>query len=55
VPEAVSQASTAIKEAERLIQAGSLESASEVLEHVIEQDATVEALYLLAATYCELG
>ncbi len=55
MPEAVSQASTAIKEAERLIQAGSLESASELLEHAIEQDATVEARYLLAATYCELG
>ena len=55
MPEAVSQASTAIKEAERLIQAGSLESASELLEHVIEHDATVEARYLLAATYCELG
>ncbi len=55
MPEAVSQASTAIKEAERLIQSGSLASASELLEHVVEQDATVEALYLLAATYCELG
>jgi tetratricopeptide (TPR) repeat protein len=55
VPEAVPEASTAIKKAERLIQAGSLEPASKVLEHVVEQDATVEALYLLAATYCELG
>jgi tetratricopeptide (TPR) repeat protein len=55
VPEAGAQALTAIKEAERLIQAGSLEPASAVLEHAIEQDATLEALYLLAATYCELG
>jgi tetratricopeptide (TPR) repeat protein len=55
VPEAVPQAVTAINEAERLIQAGRLEPASELLERAVEQDATLEALYLLAATYCELG
>jgi tetratricopeptide (TPR) repeat protein len=55
VPEVVSQALTAVKEAERLIQAGSLESAAEILEDVVEQSPSLEALYLLATSYLELG
>jgi hypothetical protein len=49
------QAFTALSEAERLIQAGSFDSAVEILEDVVEHSPALEALYLLATSYLELG
>jgi tetratricopeptide (TPR) repeat protein len=51
----VPQTSTTVSEAERLMQAGSFDSAAEILEDVIQQNPTIEALYLLAMSYLELG
>ena len=55
MPESVSQAATTLFEAERLMQGGSFELAVEILENAIESEPTLEALYLLATSYLELG
>lgn len=49
------QAVTDLSEAERLVRSGSFESAAEILEGVVEQTPALEALYLLATSYLELG
>jgi tetratricopeptide (TPR) repeat protein len=49
------QALTTLSEAESLMQAGSFGSAAEILEHIVEQSPTIEALYLLATAYLALG
>ena len=51
----MSQALTTLSEAERLMQAGSFEPAAEILEDLVNQSPTLEALYLLATSYLELG
>jgi tetratricopeptide (TPR) repeat protein len=49
------QAATTLSEAERLMQAGSFGPAAEILEDVVQQSPTLEALYLLATSHLELG
>ena len=49
------QAATTLSEAERLMQAGSFESAAEILEDIVAASPTIEALYLLATAYLALG
>ena len=49
------QALTTLSEAERLMQAGSFESAAEILEDIVPASPTIEALYLLATAYLALG
>jgi tetratricopeptide (TPR) repeat protein len=49
------QALTTLSEAERLMQAGSFESAAEILEDIVAASPTIEALYLLATAYLALG
>ena len=44
------QALTTLSEAERLMQAGSFEPAAEILEDLVKQSPTLEALYLLATS-----
>lgn len=53
--ESVPHASTAPRQAERLMQAGSFALAAEILEQAVEQNPTLEALYLLTTSYLELG
>jgi tetratricopeptide (TPR) repeat protein len=45
----------AIPEVERLMRCGNYESAVEVLQQIVEQGPTLEALCLLASSYLELG
>jgi tetratricopeptide (TPR) repeat protein len=45
----------ALPEVERLMRCGNFESAVEVLQQVVEQEPTFEALCLLASSYLELG
>ena len=45
----------AVPEVERLMRAGNYESAVEVLQQIVEQRPTFEALCLLASSYLELG
>ena len=49
------QALTTLSDAERLMQAGSFESAAEILEDIVAASPTIEALYLLATAYLALG
>ena len=55
MPESVSQAGTTLVDAERLMQGGNFEQAAEMLENAVEAEPTIEALYLLATSYLELG
>jgi tetratricopeptide (TPR) repeat protein len=55
VPEAVSQETTALSEAARLMQDGRFDLAAEVLGNAVEQGPTLDALCMLAASYLELG
>jgi tetratricopeptide (TPR) repeat protein len=55
VAEALSDQAAELSEAVRLIQSGSFDLAVELLEDVVEQDATLDALCLLASSYLELG
>lgn len=54
MPESVSWAMLAVGEAERLMGSGSYESAVEVLQKVVEQAPTLQAVCLLASSYLEL-
>jgi|GEM_PF-6967149 len=49
------QASITLSGAERLMQAGSFESAAQIFEDIVAASPTVGALYLLATTYLALG
>lgn len=51
----VSDASAALSEAERLVQAGDFPAAIDILEDLVDRDPTIAVLYLLAATNVELG
>jgi tetratricopeptide (TPR) repeat protein len=55
VAEPVLDATAALSEAQRLVQAGSFAAAVEVLEDVVDRESTLGVLYLLAATCLELG
>ena len=55
MPEAVSQETTALSEAVRLMQDGRFDLAVGVLGNAVEQGATLDALCMLAASYLELG
>jgi tetratricopeptide (TPR) repeat protein len=55
VAEPVRDATAARSEAERLVQAGDFPAAIEILENVVEQEPSIDVLYLLAATTVELG
>ena len=55
MPESVSQAGATLVEAERLMQGGNFELAAEMLENAVEAEPTLQALYLLATSYLELG
>jgi X-X-X-Leu-X-X-Gly heptad repeat protein len=48
-------ATTALSEAERLVRDGDIPAAVEILESVVDQEATLDLLYLLATTCVELG
>ncbi len=48
-------ATAALSEAQRLVQAGSFAAAVEVLEDVVDREPTLGVLYLLAAACLELG
>ncbi len=53
--ESVSVVTTALAEAERLVQGGDFAAAVTVLEDVVDDDPTLPVLYLLASTTLELG
>ena len=55
MPESVSYATPALGEAERLMRYGRFEMAVEVLQKVLEQEPTLQAICLLASSYLELG
>jgi Tetratricopeptide repeat len=55
VAEPVTDATAALSEAQRLVQAGNFAAAAEALEDVVDRDPTDGVLYLLASTYLELG
>jgi Tetratricopeptide repeat len=55
VAEPVTDATAALGEAQRLVQAGNFAAAAQALEDVVDQDPTDGVLYLLASTYLELG
>jgi len=55
VPGLVPDETAALGEVERLVQGGSVESAVDILATVVEQGASVQAIYLLASLYLELG
>jgi tetratricopeptide (TPR) repeat protein len=55
VPRPVSHPAAALGEAERLVRAGNLELAVEVLQNVVEREPTLEALCMLASSYLEVG
>src|SRR5579875_3819782 len=55
LPEFVSHAVAAVGEAERLMQSRSFEQAVDILQNVVEQGATLQAICMLASSYLELG
>jgi tetratricopeptide (TPR) repeat protein len=55
MPESVSHAIPALREAERLMRCGNFELAVQVLQNVVERGPNLEAICLLASTYLELG
>jgi X-X-X-Leu-X-X-Gly heptad repeat protein len=48
-------ATTALSQAERLVRDGDIPAAVEILESVVDQEPTLDLLYLLATTCVELG
>src|SRR5580698_3449684 len=48
-------AATTLSDAARLMQAGSFGPAAEILDDVVQQSPTLEALSLLATSHLELG
>ena len=53
--EAVSHETAALSEAARLMQDGRFDSTVELLENAVEQEASLDALCMLTASYLELG
>ncbi len=53
--EPVLDATAALSEAERLVQAGDFPAAVQILEGVVDREPTIAVLYLLASTNLELG
>ena len=53
--EPISAATAALSEAERLVHAGDIAAAVEVLEGIVDHEPTVAVLYMLASTCVELG
>jgi hypothetical protein len=55
VAEPISDATGALSEAERLVHAGNIAAAVEVLEGIVDREPTLAVLYMLASTCLELG
>jgi tetratricopeptide (TPR) repeat protein len=55
VAEPLSAATAALSEAERLVHAGDIAAAVEVLEGIVDHEPTLAVLYMLASTCLELG
>jgi tetratricopeptide (TPR) repeat protein len=55
VAEPISAGTAALSEAERLVHAGDIAAAIEVLEGIVDHEPTLAVLYMLASTCLELG